>query len=715
MMNSLYIQYKNQIENDFEKINFINLLKDIDISLNYIETEAQARDLLLRLLDKKEEIPFVFSEVVENLIEKAGYFPYLSPSENSSTKLLLHYEFYRSENIPDIIMHQKQGEIFDTIDEGKSLILSAPTSFGKSLLIEEIVASKKYKNIAIIFPTIALIDENREKLSKYRNEYKIIFTTKQQPGDKNIFLLTPERLVDFQDLPSIDYFVIDEFYKLGEFTDNKSTERANVLNHAFYKLLKMTNKFYLLGPNVNSIPINFSEQYPSKFITTDYFTVASNEFRVKKKSNENKNDVLNNLLETLEKPTLIYCKSPLAAEKNAEKYYDFIQEKVSSIPFHNDAIEWISKNVHSEWSLINNLQYKIAFHHGSIPRYLAKYIISEFNKGNIDYLFCTSTLIEGVNTAAKNVVIFDNIKGRNDKLTFFDYKNIRGRAGRMKKHFVGNIYNFNVPPENETFEVDFPWFTQTNASNEILVQLDESDLKAESKRKIEIFKNQDYLDIDTIKKNSNMKVEGQISLARDILENYSEYHGYLNWTGLPTYNQLKFCCELLWKHNLIEGKDNIYTYSQLTFFANLYEKQNSSLPALINIMIEKDSSLTPNKAVQKISKIVKSWFEFRFPKALLTLDVIQKEIYYQKSLNPGDYKYYASSIESAFCHPILSNLQEFGIPLTTLKKLEKHLPILVEDGIQLETVVNSIKKMDLSVYQFDPFEKKIMDGFLKSF
>jgi replicative superfamily II helicase len=43
------------------------------------------------------------------------------------------------------------------------LSASAPTSFGKSLLIEEIVASKKYKNIIIIQPTLALLDETRKK------------------------------------------------------------------------------------------------------------------------------------------------------------------------------------------------------------------------------------------------------------------------------------------------------------------------------------------------------------------------------------------------------------------------------------------------------------------------------------------------------------------------------------------------------------------------
>ena len=60
----------------------------------------------------------------------------------------------------------------------------------------------------------------------------------------------------------------------------------------------------------------------------------------------------------------------------------------------------------------------------------------------LKYLFCTSTIIEGVNTSAKNVVIFDNKKGLN-LIDFFDYSNIKGRSGRMMEHYVGKVYNFN--------------------------------------------------------------------------------------------------------------------------------------------------------------------------------------------------------------------------------------------------------------------------------
>ncbi|MGS4443454.1 DEAD/DEAH box helicase [Enterobacter roggenkampii] len=79
---------------------------------------------------------------------------------------------------------------WNLINSEKNVIASAPTSFGKSLLIEEIVASKKYKNIIIIQPTLALLDETRKKISKYSNDYKLIVRTSQafcSEGKGNIF------------------------------------------------------------------------------------------------------------------------------------------------------------------------------------------------------------------------------------------------------------------------------------------------------------------------------------------------------------------------------------------------------------------------------------------------------------------------------------------------------------------------------------------------
>ena len=57
--------------------------------------------------------------------------------------------------------------------------------------------------------------------------------------------------------------------------------------------------------------------------------------------------------------------------------------------------------------MVNELKNEIAIHDGSLQKHIGAAIIDYFNDGKLKYIFCTSTIIEGVNTSAKNVVIFD--------------------------------------------------------------------------------------------------------------------------------------------------------------------------------------------------------------------------------------------------------------------------------------------------------------------
>lgn len=74
---------------------------------------------------------------------------------------------------------------------------------------------------------------------------------------------------------------------------------------------------------------------------------------------------------------------------------------------------------------------------------------------------------ELVNTAARNVVVVDN-KISNKKCDFFTFNNIRGRSGRMWRHFIGHVYLFNDPPQSELEFVDVPVFTQNDSAPDAL-------------------------------------------------------------------------------------------------------------------------------------------------------------------------------------------------------------------------------------------------------
>ena len=108
---------------------------------------------------------------LDALAGQVGLFPYANPQKLNIAGQLA-YEFHRpldgELDDRDIVFHVEQGEVYRGLMDGESYVLSAPTSFGKSLIIDALLASGKFNNVVIIVPTIALIDETRRQLSRFR-------------------------------------------------------------------------------------------------------------------------------------------------------------------------------------------------------------------------------------------------------------------------------------------------------------------------------------------------------------------------------------------------------------------------------------------------------------------------------------------------------------------------------------------------------------------
>ncbi|MCM2348641.1 MAG: DEAD/DEAH box helicase [Bacteriovoracaceae bacterium] len=656
-----------------------------------------ARSELLSMLENLSEVPVPYHNIIQDLLNKVGFYPYLGKFENLDFRAVINQEFHRSEILEDYVLHREQFLVSEMLRQEKSVILSAPTSFGKSLLIEEIVASKKYKNIVIIEPTLALIDEVRNRLKKYSEYYKIIFSKNQKPENNNIFLLTQERLIEYPDLPDINFFVIDEFYKLDLDTD----ERSDTLNHAFYLLLKKTRNFYLLGPPIKTIPTDFLNRFDCELRLTDFETVRVNFQNAGKREAKN----LFKLLDSLEEQTLIYCKGPGSSETNAKKYLEKTSKKVFN-NYNQDVIEWINENLHKDWSLVTLLQYGIAFHHGGLPRHISRYLVEAFNNRKIKYLFCTTTLIEGVNTSAKNIVVYDEKKG-DQLLSRFDLRNIAGRAGRMNQYLSGNVYMFVSNPTTDSDHVDIPWFTQDSASDSLLVQIDENDLTPPSRERVRPISQNTDLDFSIIKGNSNVDPSGQIKLASALRSDLS-LNELLAWSQNPTYPQLKKSCELIWEFLVrkSEGQrvvDGVFSADQLTFITNIYRTKKFPSLLLQDYLIKQ-----PNKkvddAISTVMSWVRKWFEFRMPKMLMTLHSIQEAVYNDLDLPVGNYKYFASELEHGFLPPSISTLREMGIPAELGAKIVGKIGFKAD--MSIDDVIKKIKVMPLN--DFSSFEKSLI-------
>ena len=140
--------------------------------------------------------------------------------------------------------------------------------------------------------------------------------------------------------------------------------------------------------------------------------------------------------------TIIYNNYKSGTERYAKEIISRLDQKEihfeTDDPIYKIFLEHLENTYSEEWIVAKALKYGIGIHHGLVPKYIQKEIINLFNRGILLYLISTTTITEGVNTSAKNIIITSNKKGRKN-LKPFDAKNIAGRAGRFLQHFSGRV------------------------------------------------------------------------------------------------------------------------------------------------------------------------------------------------------------------------------------------------------------------------------------
>lgn len=383
-------------------------------------------------------------------------------------------------------LHKYQKQILDKFSKEKQnrFFLSASTSFGKTHIVYDIIRKMEYKNVVLIFPTIALLSENLEKIlsenpeySYFRENYKVhTLSEVSKFAERNLFIYTPERFLSFLEknpnANSFDFAFVDEVYKIdNEYIideETKENERDTAYRLAvFYSLDKNTDAL-LAGPYIefskkddllyNNSFDNFLAHNQIELINFNDFEIVDKTFNdiISNKNIEIDSDLGFNfsnsnktqrLIEAVHKiaeskqNVIVYCPDR-GRRSGVEKY---INDLIKSELFNNHSyikyepvITHISSNFPNDWIVISALKHGFGIHHGLIPKYIQKEIVQLFNQGLLHTLLSTTTITEGVNTSAKNLIVLQNKKG--DKaLRKFDAKNIAGRAGRFGYHYHGRV------------------------------------------------------------------------------------------------------------------------------------------------------------------------------------------------------------------------------------------------------------------------------------
>jgi hypothetical protein len=642
--------------------NAFAILGTIARAASYPDQADESRDLLVRMLDRRDDLNPSYLPLLEALVVRLGLYPYVRNPNLLPTSDQLAFEYHRPEPLEEeglFVFHAMQRVVFDRLMGGHSVVLSAPTSFGKSAITDALVASEKWANIAIVVPTLALIDETRRRLSRFSGSYKIVTYPSQRFGRKTLMVMTQERLLEVEDLPPIGLFVIDEFYKLDPAGD---ADRSTLLNIAWDRLRRTGAQYYLTGPNVDNLHEALPSELHENLIVTDFRTVAVDEEQVR---TGDERERLAEVCARLDPPTLIYCKSP----KRVRQVGRWLLEDGlgQDSPELAAASHWVGDNYDPDWVLAKCLKAGIGLHHGRVPRALQHHLVRQFNGGYLKYLVCTSTLIEGVNTAAQNVIIMDG-RLSTKKLDYFTFSNIRGRAGRMFKHFVGRVCVFNSPPTISQTTVDIPISSQSSrASTAALVQLPTDELSVESYERLRHIYEQDLLSIEVIRANKGMDPDRQLELAEEIASKPGSYSSLLSWTGIPRWEDLKVVSELIMKYLVEPGQRGRVTALSLATRLNAARRNPGDIAAMVEAQLR--FSEDRDEAVEDVLFFLRNWVGHTAPRAIGALDRIQREVLRRFGLSTGNYRFYIAQLEAQFLPQCFINLEEYGLPTQVAQKL----------------------------------------------
>lgn len=670
------------------------------------------RDLVIRALEYRGELEASYRELLDELVMQVGLYPYIDELEELSLRNSIIHAAHRAEGVmEDYILHGAQARVLRSLLQGESVVLSAPTSFGKSLLIDVFIAIKDFSNIVLLVPTLALVEETRRRMARFSDKYSIITSSNQEVVDNNIFVLTQERyLAMVEDIPAVDFFVIDEFYKLSIPNDGG---RSVLLNHALFRLYSTGAQFYLLGPSIKEIPEVVKSKLNCKFMIEDFQTVAIELNFLEK--NPTKEERLATLLGEISGQTMIYCQSPASTRRLLRSYLDNINLKETQDQELIEAANWTSDNYHNDWLVSIALRYGIGIHHGRLPRSLGRFMVRAFEEGKIKLLLCTSTLIEGVNTSAKNVIIYDN-KLNNKALDFFTFNNIKGRAGRMFQHFIGNIFLFDSPPEEQLPLVDIPMFNpDENTPSSLLINLPEQDIPLSVKDKINKLVNQSILPVSILKKHSGIEPEYLLATAEYLfsIESISWLEKFA-WINRPQYDDVKLTSGVIWEY--LGGapsarQGSLYSADMMTYWIwKLYASGSVSRfrKEMINSQIN-EWKKSPDDAVENVLAFLRGWASFNYPKYLLALDDIVNYVLKVKGLRPCNYLPFATMIESLFQPSTFATLEEYGLPTEISEKLLKNRFFDKDDSFDI--VVDSLRNKNLSRFGEGVFEKNVIKDF----
>ncbi|MBE3079190.1 DEAD/DEAH box helicase [Clavibacter michiganensis] len=377
-----------------------------------------------------------------------------------------------------------QRDFWQLVNEYRWISVSAPTSAGKSFIVKEwirnLISSGGPKVVVYLAPTRALVEEVGANMRRTFPDSVGIYTLPWDGDDESVvicvYVLTQERLHALQQrIPSFvcETIFIDEAQKISEGSRgillsqvvDESVRRQPDVKLIFASPLSENPEILISGApgddtaasllgetvtvtqslvyvrQVHRAPrdYNLTLAYRGEELYLGQISLSHNP-----STPGGKVALITVALGGTRGGNVIYANGAAEAEKYARQIYEELGPDADSVNAEiQELIDFSNGVVHDKYLLSVVVTRGVAFHYGDMPLVLKARVEEAFKSGAIQYLVCTSTLLEGVNLPCRNIFMRGPRKGIT-KMAAGDFWNLAGRAGRWGQEFQGNIVCIDV-------------------------------------------------------------------------------------------------------------------------------------------------------------------------------------------------------------------------------------------------------------------------------
>jgi len=387
-----------------------------------------------------------------------------------------------------------QEDAINAIEQNKSVVVSAPTGSGKTLIADYIIDRDFRKGIKVIYtaPIKALSNQKYKEFSRsYGIENVGILTGDVQKNpDALILIMTTEiyrNMVLSNDpfISNVSYVIFDEIHYINDIERGYVWEESIIFSKPNVRILCLSatipnaiefaqwieaikeQEVVVIRHDERPVPLHVNFYDAELGITTlknlKYYADIPDYNRVmgKRVKQRHKSPSHNNLIQEIKDnlPCLFFSFSRQGCQRNAMELVKkqmfelnpeistFIREKLGNLSADISKLE-------SAKLLRQSLPYGIGFHHAGILPILKEIVEELFEKGLIKVLYTTETFAVGINMPAKSVCFeslrkFDGVSFR--AMNSKEYFQIAGRAGRRGIDTEGFVY---IMVERKFFDHD---------------------------------------------------------------------------------------------------------------------------------------------------------------------------------------------------------------------------------------------------------------------